>query len=61
MSGCGHLFVAPTQARGGTLDLQMTEVPELVRVAVVAPMHDNPDHSSFGGHFVGSGCSKLVC
>ena len=33
---------AQPNARGGTLDLLMTDVPDLVRVAVVAPI----DHSS---------------
>ena len=32
-------------ARGGTLDLLMTDVPDLVRVTVVAPI-GNSDHSS---------------
>ena len=45
VSGCGQLSVGPTLARGGTLDLLMTDVPDLVRVAVVAPM-GNSDHSS---------------
>ena len=35
----------PTHARGGTLDLLMTDVPDLVWVAVVAPI-GNSDHSS---------------
>ena len=34
-----------THARGGTLDLLMTDVPDLVRVAVVASI-GNSDHSS---------------
>ena len=33
----------PTDARGGTLDLPMTDVPDLVRVAVVAPLGSS-DH-----------------
>ena len=37
--------VGTTHARGGTLDLLMTDVPDLVRVAVVAPI-GNSDHSS---------------
>ena len=37
--------VGPPHARGGTLDLVMTDVPDLVRVAVVAPI-GNSDHSS---------------
>ena len=44
--GCDNQFVVgPTHARGGTLDLLMTDVPDLVRVAVVAPI-GNSDHSS---------------
>ena len=45
VSGCDQLVVGPTHARGGTLHLHMTDVPDLVRVAVVAPI-GNPDHSS---------------
>ena len=45
VSGCDQLVVGPTHARGGTLDLLMTDVPQLVRVAVVAPI-GNSDHSS---------------
>ena len=29
------LIVGPTHARGGTLDLLMTDVPDLIQVAVV--------------------------
>ena len=43
--GCDQLVVGPAHALGGTLDLLMTEVPELVRVAVVA-LIANSDHSS---------------
>ena len=39
------MVVGPTHARGGTLDLLMTDVPDLVWVAVVAPIV-NTDHSS---------------
>ena len=45
VSGCDQLVVGPTHARGGTLDLLMTDVPDLVRVAVVA-LIGNSDHSS---------------
>ena len=45
VSGCDQLGVGPTHARGRTLDLLMTDVPNLVRVAVVAPI-GNSDHSS---------------
>ena len=44
-SGCDQLVVGPTHARGGTLDLLMTDVPDLKRVAVVAPI-GNSDHST---------------
>ena len=45
VSGCDQLVVFPTHARGGTLDLLMTDVPDLVRVAVVATI-GNSDYSS---------------
>ena len=45
VSGCDQLVVGPTHARGGTLDLLMADVFDLVRVAVVAPI-GNSDHSS---------------
>ena len=45
LSGCGQLVIGPTHARGGTLDLLMTDVPDLVRVAVVAPLGSS-DRSS---------------
>ena len=45
VSGCDQLVFGPTNARGGTLDLLMTNVPDLVWVSVVAPI-GNSDHSS---------------
>ena len=45
VSACDQLVICPTHARGATLDLLMTDVPDLVRVAVVAPI-GNSDHSS---------------
>ena len=45
VSGCDQLVVSPTHACGGTLNLLMTDVPDLVRVAVVAPI-GNSDHST---------------
>ena len=61
VSGCDQLVVGPTHARGGTLDLLMTDVNDLVQVAVVAPT-GNLDHSfPVGSHFYGSNCSKLMC
>ena len=40
----GFVGGSPTHAHGGTLDLLMTDVPDLVWVAVVAPI-GNSDHS----------------
>ena len=37
MSGCDQLVVGPTNARGETLDLLISDVADLVRVAVEAP------------------------
>ena len=45
VSGCDQLVVGPTHARGGTLDLLLTDVPDLAPVSVVAPI-GNSDHSS---------------
>ena len=45
VSGCDQLVIGPTHARGVTLDLLMTDVSDLVRVAVVAPL-GRSDHSS---------------
>ena len=45
VSGCDQLVVGQTHARGGTLNLLMTDVPDLVWVAVLAPI-GNSDHSS---------------
>ena len=45
VSGCDQFVVGPTLARGGTFDLLMTDILDLVRVAVVAPI-GNADHSS---------------
>ena len=45
VSGCDLLVVGPTHARGRSLDLLMTDVPDLVRIAVAAPI-GNSDHSS---------------
>ena len=45
VSGCDQLVIVPTHARGRTLDLLMTDAPDLVRVAVVARLGSS-DHSS---------------
>ena len=43
--GCDQLVVGPTQALGGTLNLLITDVPDLVWADVVAPI-GNSGHSS---------------
>ena len=45
VSGCDQLVVGPTHSRGGILDLLITDVPDLIQVAVVALIGDS-DHSS---------------
>ena len=45
VSGCDQLVIGPTHARLGTLDLLITDVTDLVRVAVVAPL-GRSDYSS---------------
>ena len=45
VSGCDQLVVDLTNSRSGTLDLLMTDVPDLVRAAVAAQI-GNSDHSS---------------
>ena len=50
VTGCDQLVVDPTHVRGGTLDLLKTDVPDLVRVAVVAPI-GNSDHYSLSAVF----------
>ena len=44
LSGCDQFVIGPTYAHGGTIDL-MSDVPDLVRVAVAA-LIGNSDHSS---------------
>ena len=57
VSGCDQL-VGPTHARGGTLDLLMTDVPDLVQVAVVAPCTRYiGSFITFDSHFDGTGYS----
>ena len=43
--GCDELVVGPNHAHGGTLDLLMTDVTDLIWVAVLAPIGKS-DHSS---------------
>ena len=45
VSGCDQFIVGPTHARSGILDLLMTDVLDLMLVAVVA-LIGNSDHSS---------------
>ena len=45
VSGCDQLVVGPTHARDGTLDLLMTDVPDILRVFGVAPI-GNSDYCS---------------
>ena len=45
ISFCNQLVVGPTHTRGGKLEFLLTDVPDLVRVAVVA-LIGNSDHSS---------------
>ena len=45
VSGYDQSVDGPTHARGETLFLRMTDVPDQVRVAVIAPI-GNSDHSS---------------
>ena len=45
VSGCDQFVVGPAHARGGTLDLRMTDVPAQARVNAVAPI-DYLDNSS---------------
>ena len=44
VSGCDQLVIGPSHACGGTLDLLISDVPDLVWVAVVAPLGSS-DHS----------------
>ena len=56
VTGCDQLVIGSTHARGGTLDLLMTDVPDLVWVAVIAPLGSS-DHSTLDSHFDGTGYS----
>ena len=50
VSGCDQLVFGSTHARFGTLDILMTDVPDLIWVAVVAQI-GNSDHSSLSAVF----------
>ena len=57
----GYGAFCPTLACGGTLALLMTDVPDLLRVAVLALLC-NADHSSLSAAILMTqGCSKLIC
>ena len=61
LHGCDRLVVGHTNARGGTLEIIMIDVPDLVRVSVVEPI-SNSDHSSLSAVIsMAAGCSKLIC
>ena len=45
VSSCDQLVIGRTHAHGGTLELLITDVPDLAQVAVVATI-GNSDHSS---------------
>ena len=44
--GSDQMVVGPTHLRGGSRELLLTDVPDLVRAAVVAPIGATTDHSS---------------
>ena len=54
------MVVGATHARGGTLDLLMTDVPDLVRVALVAPI-GNSDHSDLSAVISMAPAIKHLC
>ena len=58
VSDCDQLVVGPTHARGGNLDLLMTDVLDLERVDVLTPL-GNSDHSSIGGYFDDSAVTSI--
>ena len=58
--GCDQLVVGPTHARGGTLDLLITDVPDLVQVSVVAPI-SNTDHSSLSAVISMAHSARNMC
>ena len=55
----GSTFASASRRSTLALDLLMTDSPDLLRVAVVAPIGNLL--LFVGGHSDGSGCSKLVC
>ena len=60
VSGCDQLAVGPAHARGGTIDLLITDVPDQVRVAVVPPI-SNSDHFSLSAVISISQAVRNLC
>ena len=60
VSGCDPLVDGPTHARGGLLNLLMTDVPDLIQVAVVAPI-GNSDHSSLSAVLSTAQAVPILC
>ena len=60
LSGCDQLVVGQTHTRGGTIDLLMTDVPDLVQVAIIAPI-GNSDHSSLSAVISMAQAVRNVC
>ena len=60
-AGCIYLIEKTIRSKLGACSkfrqFSQCDVPDIVRVSIVAPI-GNSDHSS---HFDGSGCSKHVC
>ena len=46
VSGCDQMVIGPTHSREGTFDLLITDVPDIVRVAVVAELGSSDIHHS---------------
>ena len=55
VSGCDKLVIGPTHARGGTLDRLMTDVPDIVRVAVCSTTRLFRSFITLDSHFDGTG------
>ena len=53
-------MIGPTHACGGTLDLLMTAIPDLVWVAVVVPL-DSLDHSSLSVAILMAQAIPILC
>ena len=59
VSGFDQLVVGQTHARGGTLDLMMTDVPDQERVSVVTPIGNSDDSSLSAVISMGQAVPKL--